>query len=273
VEEIRTRAFVLRTRSYGESDVIAVLLSADHGKLSGIARGAKRSKRRFAGPALEPFQELDVRLGRRPHSDLAFLHECSVVTSHHAVAADIEAYAWASYLCELTEVMTPERDACPELYRLFRELLGRLAGGAPATAASHHYVLALLDWAGWGPDFSRCSVCEQPLEAASRPIVDPRGSGLMCAAHEAEQRGADPGDPGFEPSRRIVDDELLTYICGLRVAVVDAVNTEATPEVPVAATALLHRLVDLHLHRPLKSRAFLATITSAGPVVPKAPSR
>jgi DNA repair protein RecO (recombination protein O) len=270
VEEIRTRAFVLRTRSYGESDVIAVLLSAEHGKLSGIARGARRSRRRFAGPALEPFQELDVRLGRRPHSDLAFLHECSVVTSHHALASDIDAYAWASYLCELTEVMTPERDACPELYRLFRDLLDRLTGGAPAAAASHRYVLALLDWAGWGPDFSRCSMCDRTLYAASRPIVDPRGSGLMCVTHEAEARGADPEDPEFEPSRRVVDDELLTYVRGLRA---EAAGAETTHEVPVAATALLHRLVDLHLHRPLKSRAFLATITSAGPVVPKAPSR
>ncbi len=269
MEEIRTRAFVLRTRSYGESDVIAVLLSADHGKLSGIARGARRSRRRFAGPALEPFQELDVRLGRRPHSDLAFLHECSVVTSHHAVASDIDAYAWASYLCELTEVMTPERDACPELYRLFRDLLERLAGGAAAAAVSHRYVLALLDWAGWGPDFSRCSMCDQPLHAASRPIVDPRGSGLMCATHEAEARGADPADPHFEPSRRIIDDELLIYVRGLR----SEAAGQGTPEVPAAATALLHRLVDLHLQRPLKSRAFLASITSAGPVVPKAPSR
>ena len=266
MEEIRTRAFVLRTRSYGESDVIAVLLSADHGKLSGIARGARRSKRRFAGPALEPFQDLDVRLGRRPLADLAFLHECRVVTSHHAVASDIEAYAWASYLCELTELMTPERDPCPDLYRLFRDLIDRLGRGAPAAASSHRYVLALLDWAGWGPDFSSCSMCKQPLDVASRPIVDPRGSGLMCTAHEAEARGADPQDPEFEAGRRIVDGELLAYVRGLRA-------TEVTCAVPAAATALLHRLVDLHLHRPLKSRAFLATVASAGPVVPKAPSR
>lgn len=267
MEEIRTRAFVLRTRSYAESDVIAVLLSAEHGKLSGIARGAKRSKRRFAGPALEPFQELDVRLGRRPHSDLAFLHECRVVTSHHALAADIDAYAWASYLCELTEMMTAERDACPELYLLFRDLLDRLARGAPPAVTSHRYVLALLDWAGWGPDFSRCSMCDEPLEYASKPIVDPRGSGLMCGHHEAEAGGIDPDDPDFAPSRRVVDEELLSYVRSLRAA------ADGAEPAPPSANALLHRLVDLHLHRPLKSRAFLASVTADTPVERKPPSR
>ncbi len=270
MEDIRTRAFVLRTRAYGESDVIAVLLSADHGKLSGIARGARRSKRRFAGPALEPFQELEVRLARRPHSDLAFLHECRVLTSHHTVATDIEAYAWASYLCELTEVMTPERQACSDLYQVFRGLLERLASGAPVANTAHRYVMALLDWAGWGPDFSRCSMCDETLEADNRPIVDPRGSGLMCARHEAEAAGADPDDPDFAPSRRVVDAELLEYVCCLR-APVEASTSGARTEPPPAATALLHRLVDVHLHRPLKSRAFLASIT-ASPVEPKTPT-
>ena len=49
VAESRTsRAVVLRWRSYGESDKIATLLTEDAGKLTGIAKGAKNSRRRFA---------------------------------------------------------------------------------------------------------------------------------------------------------------------------------------------------------------------------------
>ena len=44
-----TPAVILRTRDFGESDKIVTLLSARAGKFSGIAKGAKRSQRRFAG--------------------------------------------------------------------------------------------------------------------------------------------------------------------------------------------------------------------------------
>jgi DNA repair protein RecO (recombination protein O) len=44
-----TPAIVLRTREYGESDKIVTFLSRTAGKFSGIAKGAKRSQRRFPG--------------------------------------------------------------------------------------------------------------------------------------------------------------------------------------------------------------------------------
>ena len=49
-----THAIVLRARPYGESDKIVSFLTEDFGKLSGIAKGALRSRRRFVN-SLEPF--------------------------------------------------------------------------------------------------------------------------------------------------------------------------------------------------------------------------
>jgi len=293
VEDIQTEAFVLRTRAYGESDVIAVLLTADHGKLAGIARGARRSKKRFAGPALEPFQQLTVRFARRPHADLAFLHECRIVRSHHGIAADLPTFAWASYLCELSEVMTPERDPCPELFAAFESTIALLAAsvseptGARPDVIAHRFIIGLLDWAGWGPDFDVCGRCSADMEPALRPIVDPRGSGLMCARHEAESAGHDPDDPAYQPSRRVVDTHLLQYVRALRGdrgepsgtdaatsdggdegsegvdadAVREVADVPELDELGATATALLHRLVDLHVGRALRSRRFLAEVT------------
>jgi len=47
-ESFKTTGFVLRTLSYGESDLIVTFYSHNFGKLKGIAKGAKRSKKRFA---------------------------------------------------------------------------------------------------------------------------------------------------------------------------------------------------------------------------------
>ena len=270
-EEVTTHAFVLRTRNYAESDRIVVLLTREHGKISAIAKGARRSAKRFAGGALEPFQELVVRFDRKPWGSLAFLHESRVLGSNQALAADLDAYAWASYLTELTEVMTVDRDPCRDLYELYREVTSRL-GRENAEPLAHHYVLGLLDRSGWAPDFASCGVCAEPVTEYSRPILDSRGSGVVCSRHEAEALGIDPEDESFRPSRRVIDPPLMQYV---QRAAFD-VPEVAEPSVARLATALLERLVDLHLVRPLRSRAFLKTMArefpAAAPIVPSPPS-
>jgi DNA repair protein RecO (recombination protein O) len=257
VEDVTTRAFCLRARAYGESDVIAVLLTEDHGKVSGMARGAKRSKRRFVGGALQPFHELDLRFARRPHSDLAFLHECRVVRSHHAIAENIETYAWASYVSEVAEVTVPERDPNPQIFTLFQTTMRALADKPDsAEPNAHHFIMGLLDHAGWGPDLARCTVCDEPVGERVRPILDPRGSGLICSRHVAERLGVDPNDPGFSPGRRIVGDALLAYVRQAR----ETVPVSDDAALRRAASALLDRLLDLHVDRPFKSRAFLGQL-------------
>lgn len=255
MEEVITNAFVLRSRNYGESDRILVLLSEDLGKISAIAKGARRSVRRFAGGALEPFQELNVRLDRKPQYSLAFLHESRVVGSNAALASNLDAFAWASYLTELTEVMTADRDPCRDLYTLYKDVMGRL-GREFTEPLAHHFVLGLLERSGWAPDFEICGICSEPVTDGSRPILDSRGSGVVCARHEAEAAGMDPGDGNFRPSRRVIDPPLMSYVRGATLEVPPA----AEPAVGRLATALLERLVDLHLSKPLRSRAFLKTV-------------
>lgn len=255
MEEILTNAFVLRSRNYGESDRILVLLTEDMGKVSAIAKGARRSVKRFAGGALEPFQELAVRLDRKPQYSLAFLHESRALGSNATLASNLDAFAWASYLTELTEVMTADRDPCRDLFALYKEVIGRL-GRDLIEPLAHHFVLGLLERSGWAPDFGVCGICSEPVTDASRPILDSRGSGVICARHEAEAAGVDPASESFRPSRRVIDPSLMAYVRDAA----GQVPPPAEPAVARLATALLERLVDLHLARPLRSRGFLKTI-------------
>jgi DNA repair protein RecO (recombination protein O) len=257
MDEIVTNAFVLRSRNYGESDRILVLLTEDAGKVSAIAKGARRSVRRFAGGALEPFQELTVRLDRKPAFSLAFLHESRIVHTNRSLASDLDAFAWASYLTELTEVMTVDRDPCRDLFGLYREVMARL-GQDFIEPLAHHFVLGLLDRSGWAPDFGICGICSEPVTDQSRPILDSRGSGVICSRHEAEALGIDPEDSTFRPSRRVIGPDLMTYVRDAAFQI----PPPPEPDVGRLATALLERLVDLHLTRPLRSRAFLKSLSS-----------
>ena len=260
MDECSTTAFVLRTRAFGESDRIVVALTEALGKISAIAKGARRSKRRFAGPALEPFHETQIRISPRPGAGLAFLHESRALHTALDIAADLDAFAWASYLSELTESMTVERDPCPQVYGLYRQTLAALAGG-DAAALGHHFILNLLDHAGWAPNFVRCGVCNRAVDETSRPILDERASGVICSRHEAEKLGVDPTDTSFRPSRRVIQPDLIDYVRQAADAPVD----QADPATADACSALLDRLVDLHLDRVLRSREFLLSLRKRRP--------
>lgn len=257
MEELRSKAFLLRTRAYSESDVIAVLLTRDHGKVSGIARGARRSKRRFAGPALEPLHEIEVRFKRRPNVELVFLDESRLVEPFDAITASVEAFAWSAYLTELAEVILPLGEPCHAIYDVYRATLEQLALGAAAEPTAQHFVLRVLEHAGWCPDFERCGICDSTLEASVRPIVDPRGGGVICGRHEIERQGGDPEDPEERLPRRVLDDTLLAYVRAAR----REVQADAPVETIRAATALLDRLIALHVPRPLRARRVLGELT------------
>lgn len=205
---------------------------------------------------MQPFHELELRYKRRSHSELVFLEESRVVTSFDAIASRVEAYAWASYLTELTETVLPAAEHCRPVYELYRTTLAGLADAAPPIAHGQHYVLRLLEYAGWRPDFERCSVCAAAHDAETQPIVDPRGGGIICARHDAERSGSEAAAPAYRLRRRVIDPELLAYVR----ASCDEPQPNGAAATLAAATMLIDRLIELHVPRSLKTRRVLAEL-------------
>src|SRR5262249_1875254 len=72
VDSFETQAVVVRVVDYGEADRILTLLTRNHGKLGVIARGARRSRRRF-GPSLGLFAVGAATVRERRGAELALL--------------------------------------------------------------------------------------------------------------------------------------------------------------------------------------------------------
>jgi len=94
-QETTTPAVVIRARIFGESDKIVTFLTRDAGKLAGIAKGAKHSKRRFVN-VLEPFTHVSLRVRQRPSSDLAFIAACELLDAPRSFTRDLRKFAFAS---------------------------------------------------------------------------------------------------------------------------------------------------------------------------------
>jgi DNA repair protein RecO (recombination protein O) len=175
--ELATPAFVLRTRPYGESDRIVTLMTEQHGKLTGIAKGAKNSRRRFGG-TLEPFVRILAVFQQRSTSDLVFLLRCELLGVWRAFTRDLDRFAAGSYLLELTDRMVLGREPGREVYRLLHDALALLDGGAATDPVLRAFELHLLAATGYAPGLDRCRSCG--VAAGETVYLTVERGGLVC---------------------------------------------------------------------------------------------
>jgi DNA repair protein RecO (recombination protein O) len=173
-----SEAIVLRTYPFREADLLVTLFTRLEGKVRGVARSAKKSKRRFGG-ALEPLTCVRAFYNLREGQELARLDSCEVLDS--PLAAEIS-YARAvalGHIAELLDELLPDREANDAIFRLAISVLHALAGSEvwmPVT----YFELWLTRLVGFLPELTECIVCGRNL-SRSRAWFHALADGLMCA--------------------------------------------------------------------------------------------
>jgi DNA repair protein RecO (recombination protein O) len=244
--EISTPAFVLRTRSYGESDRIAVFITEQHGKVSGIAKGAKNSRRRFAG-TLEPFVHVRAVFRQRPNSDLVFLLRCEWLGVFREFTRDLDRYAAGSYVLELTDRMVLGRESGREVYRLVQEALALLDDGAPCDPVLRAFELHLLTASGYAPALDRCRACGEPADGGRSLYLAVERGGLVCRPCVREGEAV-----------RLVTAATARELARLAAAPLAAAAGDASGSTLVEAARVAEQLLDAVTSGPLRARGFLA---------------
>jgi DNA repair protein RecO (recombination protein O) len=248
---------VLRTRSYGESDRIVTFITQDHGKLTGIAKGAKNSRKRFGG-TLEPFVHVRVFFRIRPASDLAFLLRCELIAPLRGFTEDLDRWAAGNYVLELTDRMVMGREPGAEIYRLVSEALTLLDAGTPPTPLLRAFEMHLLTASGWAPAIDRCRDCNVAAQDDGTLYLDAHHAGLLC-------RRCVPQDHPVRPVRGAVALALARLADGPLAGASRRAQelSEARPGAPSWAAEIhtvAEYLVGAVTHGPLRSRAFLDSL-------------
>ncbi len=176
----KVRAIVLRSLDYGESDRILTFLTDEFGKLKGIAKGARRSRRRFAN-ALEPFSLATILFSRRGRSGLALIEGSDVINHFAGIRDDLDRTLVAACAAELADHFSVEGKKNLPLFELVTHYLGFIESGRMTEAAERFFELRLLKTAGFEPVLDRCVTCGVPLESIESPRFDCREGGIRCA--------------------------------------------------------------------------------------------
>ncbi len=176
----KTPAVVLRSIPYGESDKIVTLYTLDFGKVKGIAKGAKRSRKRF-GNTLEISSYIQATFFEKEHLGLVRLSHCDLIRPFQGLREDITKLAWASYLIELVDEMTAEKIKNRALFRLLIVFLNLIDRGFLKEEIQRVFEVRFLSHLGYQPQFNHCTRCQKAL-SGQRFFFSPRQGGVLCPA-------------------------------------------------------------------------------------------
>ena len=166
------KCFLLHQRSYGETSIIADVFTQKSGKISFIAKGAKKPKSKFFG-YLVPFQKLKITYSGRS--------ELKTLTSiDRDLASNSNTFSKVSYsllyINELLMKLLPKDAKHEELFVLYDEFLKKINKNNNLEISLRHFELDLLDMLGYGFDYDSEIDSNEPIEAElSYVFVSERG--------------------------------------------------------------------------------------------------
>jgi DNA repair protein RecO (recombination protein O) len=180
-------AVVLKSYPLRESDLIAVLDTRRYGRVSGVARGARRSKSRFAGK-LEPLSWADLVLFSSKNSDLVTIDSADLIDSFSQRTHDYRCLLQLSFLAELLADTTPEREPSDAVFRLVLLVLPHLTQPATADLAQLYLEVWYLKLAGLYPAHRHCHQCQVPLRDDEPVFVGAGRSLFLCSRCQTGSR-------------------------------------------------------------------------------------
>ncbi len=172
-------AIFLYSLDYGESDRIVTFYTRDFGKLKGIAKGARRSRKRFSN-ALEPFSYGNVLFSKKGRGTLSLIEGCDIINHHANIRQELEKTLISSYLVELVDKFTPEGKIHIELFQLLLDFLGLIDSGNSSEALIRFFEIRLLKLTGYEPVLDRCTICRKHVHPDVAYYFITGEGGLRC---------------------------------------------------------------------------------------------
>ena len=250
---VQCEAILLRSVDFGESDRVVHLLTSDSGRLTAMAKGARRSHRRFPG-TLDVFNHLAIEGRSTPRATMAFLERARLLDPFLGVRSHPARYALASFLVEMLDRLSPEGIEGPEAERLFSyaaESLVLLEQARPGPTLRLLLELRGFDALGQRPELGRCVRCGRVPAADIAPdhrvgfhVAD---GGIVCSVCAAPLEGLIPIEWG---TLRILEK-------GLEIASAGLVDIELGGRALEAAARLVFRFQRYHVGLELRSERFL----------------
>lgn len=188
---IKDQAICIRHIDWSETSQVVVLLTQEHGKLRGLAKGSKRqspsSVQRFSG-GIELLTLGQVVAVTKPSAELATLTEWDLQNDYHHLRRDLLAQKLAMYAADLCNAMLADEDAHPGAFEALSGFLAALGNEENHPGALLRFQWALLRDCGYRPELERDVRLGDALGQSKAYTFDPVAGGLTVENGVADWR-------------------------------------------------------------------------------------
>ena len=176
----KTLAIVLRVIEFSETSCVVTLFTEDFGKVSALAKGARRPKGPFES-ALDLLAVVRIVFLHNSSEALDLLTEARLVRRFRAAARDLTRLYAGYYVAELLSELTSEGDSQRELFQAADLALQGLEGNDEPAAVILRFELAALRHLGHGPGVTECVECGGEIGSSGRISFGLLAGGVMCS--------------------------------------------------------------------------------------------
>ncbi len=203
----RTDAIVLRLIEFSETSLIVTLLTRDFGRVTAIAKGARRAKGPFEG-SLDLLSMCDVVLYRKSAGTLDLLTESKLARRFRAASRSLSRLHCGYYVAEMLRLWTDDHDPHPELFSLAEAVIHEIDGNEDELSAVIRFELQAMRILGAAPSTRYCVRCGADChdDGSTRHAVVPYGNEASSGRRKASA--------GSELGRITFAHELGGVVCG-----------------------------------------------------------
>jgi DNA repair protein RecO (recombination protein O) len=186
MQDFSSDALLLRRIEYGDYDYIITFLSETSGKISVIAKNAKKSIRRFQG-SLDLFSEVNIHVSfpKKKKDALPILTSVDLVDPFENIRIDVEKTGYAGYWTEILNFFLEEQKPQKRLYELLLFSLDALNEGLISKQVINLlFQIRFMSISGFAPDLAKCGICgtliDETGSAQKKVIFDIQNGRLIC---------------------------------------------------------------------------------------------
>ena len=172
-------SIIMRVREIRETDLFVIFFARDKGLLRGVAKGARRSFKRFVN-CFETFSLVNLEYETRREDAPCFLHSGKLQHAFPGLRADFTALSRASYMVELTELLFPPGVSEPRMFDLLKDSLEALSEGECSARIPLAFELRALALGGYMIHLEKCCRCGRTYKGEGLAVFIPERGAVAC---------------------------------------------------------------------------------------------
>ena len=169
----------MRTKEFGESDLLVTFLTPDWGRQKGIAKGACKSQKRFVN-CLDIFCHVTLEYNLSRTGDLHFLKSAHLIDAYPGLRTNFQMITRASFMIELTEILFPWGIAEKRIFELLERFFSLMSNSTRQELFPLLFEFRAMSLGGYEINLTECAVCKRGYSGEGVAAFVPERGGIAC---------------------------------------------------------------------------------------------